>query len=151
MSAGKLRSPLMQEPSLLVVNDHIVLNVIGEQNDMTLLVPHQSMAIVHWSFRPQHAPLRNSPVTELLLTKNLASLRTHLDRGRGTNHKSGFEKAAAADLAHDRCWVSWCAREDLNLHSLRNQILSLARLPIPPRTHSGKQRCQKYAEAQAPS
>jgi hypothetical protein len=27
----------------------------------------------------------------------------------------------------------WCAREDLNLQSLRNQILSLACLPIPPR------------------
>lgn len=27
----------------------------------------------------------------------------------------------------------WCAREDSNLHSFRNQILSLARLPIPPR------------------
>ena len=27
----------------------------------------------------------------------------------------------------------WCAREDLNLQSFRNQILSLARLPIPPR------------------
>jgi hypothetical protein len=29
----------------------------------------------------------------------------------------------------------WCAREDLNLQSLRNQILSLACLPIPPRAH----------------
>ena len=28
---------------------------------------------------------------------------------------------------------SKCGREDLNLHSLRNQILSLARLPISPR------------------
>src|SRR6478609_872654 len=27
----------------------------------------------------------------------------------------------------------WCARKDLNLHTLRYQILSLARLPIPPR------------------
>ncbi len=27
----------------------------------------------------------------------------------------------------------WCAREDLNLQSFRNQILSLARLPVPPR------------------
>ena len=25
-----------------------------------------------------------------------------------------------------------CARQDLNLHVLRHQILSLARLPIPP-------------------
>ncbi len=26
--------------------------------------------------------------------------------------------------------LGWCAREDLNLHSFRNQILSLARLPF---------------------
>lgn len=28
---------------------------------------------------------------------------------------------------------SWYGREDLNLHSFRNQNLNLARLPIPPR------------------
>ena len=27
----------------------------------------------------------------------------------------------------------WCGREDLNLHTVRHQILSLACLPIPPR------------------
>ncbi len=30
-------------------------------------------------------------------------------------------------------WNLWCGREDLNLHTVRHQILSLACLPIPPR------------------
>jgi carbamoyl-phosphate synthase large subunit len=34
---------------------------------------------------------------------------------------------------------NWCAREDLNLQSLRNQILSLACLPIPPRAQLPRQ------------
>jgi hypothetical protein len=40
-------------------------------------------------------------------------------------------------LTSDFNWWStvWCAREDLNLQSFQNQILSLARLPIPPRAH----------------
>jgi hypothetical protein len=32
----------------------------------------------------------------------------------------------------------WYPRTDLNRHSLRNRILSPARLPIPPRGHSLK-------------
>ena len=43
----------------------------------------------------------------------------------------------------------WCAREDLNLHPLRDQILSLARLPF---RHSRKRRgreCHVCARSQA--
>ena len=32
----------------------------------------------------------------------------------------------------------WCGRKDLNLHELPHQNLNLARLPIPPRPHSGR-------------
>ena len=31
--------------------------------------------------------------------------------------------------------VILCAQQDSNLHCVNNQILSLARLPIPPRAH----------------
>lgn len=30
----------------------------------------------------------------------------------------------------------WCGREDLNLHTLRRQILSLVRLPVSPLPHN---------------
>ena len=33
----------------------------------------------------------------------------------------------------------WCAREDLNLHPLRDQILSLARLPFRHSRDAGRQ------------
>ncbi len=32
----------------------------------------------------------------------------------------------------------WCGREDLNLHTLRYSLLKTARIPIPPRPHSGE-------------
>src|SRR5271154_6916025 len=42
----------------------------------------------------------------------------------------------------------WCAREDLNLQSLRNQILSLACLPIPPRAQPAFQGVSRYFSEQ---
>src|ERR1019366_4102949 len=47
----------------------------------------------------------------------------------GSHSHDAFEshgKTATRDSASE----SWCAREDLNLQSFRNQILSLARLPF---------------------
>src|SRR5713101_390624 len=41
----------------------------------------------------------------------------------------------------------WCAREDLNLQSFRNQILSLARLPFRHARAQG-QDARHYAETQ---
>src|SRR3954464_16050006 len=32
--------------------------------------------------------------------------------------------------------IGWCPRPESNRHSLRNSILSRARLPIPPRGHA---------------
>ncbi len=29
----------------------------------------------------------------------------------------------------------WCGRQELNLHGITHKILSLARLPVPPRPH----------------
>ena len=29
----------------------------------------------------------------------------------------------------------WCGRQELNLHGVTHKILSLARLPVPPRPH----------------
>ena len=31
------------------------------------------------------------------------------------------------------CRFSWCGRQELNLHGVTHKILSLARLPVPPR------------------
>ena len=31
--------------------------------------------------------------------------------------------------------LSWCGRQELNLHGVNHKILSLARLPVPPRPH----------------
>src|ERR1051325_10190014 len=42
----------------------------------------------------------------------------------------------------------WCAREDLNLQSFRNQILSLARLPFRHVRNVAKDACNRI-EAQA--
>src|SRR5262249_853275 len=46
-----------------------------------------------------------------------------------------FMPASVSVICHHRTFLqfrpnSWCAREDLNLQSFRNQILSLARLPF---------------------
>ena len=45
--------------------------------------------------------------------------------------KSGLSSSSGSGLR--RAWFTpqtWCAREDLNLHPFRDQILSLARLPF---------------------
>ncbi len=34
-----------------------------------------------------------------------------------------------------RIMLTWCTRQELNLHGVNHKILSLARLPIPPRVH----------------
>ena len=39
-------------------------------------------------------------------------------------------QAVSATQAENRVSSKWCAREDLNLHPFRDQILSLARLPF---------------------
>ena len=42
---------------------------------------------------------------------------------------------ATFDIASEAAGGSWCERGDSNPHPLRDQILSLARLPIPPLSH----------------
>ncbi len=34
-----------------------------------------------------------------------------------------------------RIILIWCGRQELNLHGVTHKILSLARLPVPPRPH----------------
>ena len=34
-----------------------------------------------------------------------------------------------------RIILTWCGRQELNLHGVSHKILSLARLPVPPRPH----------------
>ena len=34
-----------------------------------------------------------------------------------------------------RIILTWCDRQELNLHGVSHKILSLARLPVPPRSH----------------
>ena len=41
-----------------------------------------------------------------------------------------------SNLSSNLC--SWCERGDSNPHTFRYQILSLARLPIPPLSHSSE-------------
>ena len=38
----------------------------------------------------------------------------------------------------------WCDRQELNLHGVSHKILSLARLPVPPRSHFILQRITLY-------
>jgi hypothetical protein len=37
--------------------------------------------------------------------------------------------------------ISWCDREDSNLHPFQDKHLKLARLPISPRSHVSRQTC----------
>ena len=54
------------------------------------------------------------------------------------------------NLKKPTCWItiSWqilvCAWKDSNLHVVRHQILSLARLPIPPQAHKSSKAVQIY-------
>src|SRR5436190_9979566 len=49
------------------------------------------------------------------------------------NHPAYSRRAFSADgIRENRMFFGQCEEEDSNLHSFRNQILSLARLPVPP-------------------
>src|SRR6266545_3306850 len=51
-----------------------------------------------------------------------------LNKERARRNASAVGKAADTRVARDK--FEWCAREDLNLHPLRDRILSPARLPF---------------------
>src|ERR1044072_7414743 len=61
----------------------------------------------------------------------------HKNRGQRSEIRGRFTSASSA-LTSDRrplLSVTWCERGDSNPHTFRYQILSLARLPIPPLSH----------------
>jgi hypothetical protein len=55
-------------------------------------------------------------------------VETGSDRSGGLNNALGI--SFISDALPQWKKLKWCAREDLNLHPLRDQILSLARLPF---------------------
>lgn len=48
--------------------------------------------------------------------------------------------------SEDEALKIWCSRKDLNLHTLRHQILSLACIPISPHPRKGREGTQEIAE-----
>src|SRR6267378_8319265 len=68
----------------------------------------------------------------VLLKKRRFSLKRYSARTSSWTAKKPVVAASNRGLCSSKIrWVpNWCAREDLNLQSFRNQILSLARLPF---------------------
>ncbi len=64
-----------------------------------------------------------------------------VEQGRGRDGalilQKPYWKIQAPCAGIDTGGFLWCGRQELNLHGVNHKILSLARLPVPPRPHLG--------------
>src|SRR5574343_1341741 len=87
MCTGRFCSPGAEQFSFFIVDDHIVLCFIREQNDTTLAVLHHFVTILHWSTTEiEHAPFGIEFISFVVMAENDVLLGI---RGQPMRQQSG--------------------------------------------------------------
>jgi len=98
-----VRAPFVDKFTTPVVDDDIVLHVVSEKDDMTLLILHNPMTIVDRRVVAKHAPVGDDAVLEPALSqqRGLGAQIRSTEREGARRARRGFKEGTAGAGNHD--------------------------------------------------